>query len=119
MPNFEEHFGISALTGLVSYLAAKKQLGNEPVTAGEAVGVAILSGVVGTLPDTFEPPTNPKHRKFFHSASSLGILAAANERMVQKPELTSNQKAFLIALSVAYAMHVLADSTTPTGIPPL
>jgi len=116
MPNFEEHFGISAITGLVAYVAAKKQAGGEPVTAGEAIGVAILSGAAGALPDAIEPPTSPKHRKFFHSTASLGILIAANRKLATESH-ASDTKALFAALSVAYAMHLLADSGTSAGLP--
>jgi membrane-bound metal-dependent hydrolase YbcI (DUF457 family) len=117
MPNFGDHVAISAFAGLLTYAVAKKQMGGAPITAGEAVGVAILSIGSGVLPDAIEPPTDPKHRKFFHSTANLGLLVLANKKIAERTDLTPEQKALIMALSAAYASHLLADSTTSAGLP--
>ncbi len=117
MPNSKEHFWMSALLGLTTYAILKQRMIGEQINAREAIGVAFLSGAAGMMPDALEPADSPQHRRFFHSCTGLGTLVCANEKVMQNPEYTPQQKALLAAISVAYASHIIVDSTTPAGIP--
>ena len=78
---------------------------------------AIIGGIIGSiLPDMIEPPDHYTHRGFFHSVSMMRFL------------LVALIVSFLIAfyetwvwsvfyVIVGYVMHLLADGTTPMGLP--
>ena len=117
MPNTDEHAVYSAIAGLFTYAIVKKQMTGEQISTDEAIGVLLVSGGVGTAPDLLEPPTSPRHRGIFHSFSSLGPLAYVSDRVMKNEVYTPRQKALFAALAAAYATHLLADSTTPAGLP--
>ena len=86
MSNSDEHLIGSALMGLLTYAIVKPKMTGEQMSADEAIGVALVSGIVGIVPDALEPATNPWHRSFFHSYTGLGTLASVGERVIQDPK---------------------------------
>ncbi|HLP10630.1 MAG TPA: hypothetical protein VK177_01800 [Flavobacteriales bacterium] len=90
------------------------------VDMNQVVGNAVLGGGVGyacaTLPDILEPATNPNHRNFFHSYTTLGLTAYGAYK-VHQSTMTHQQKLLLNAAIVSYCSHLLADSETPNSLP--
>lgn len=118
MPNKEKHALIGGLAALFGYVAIKRLLNEEPVPK-TALGCGIAGAGIGTLPDELDPPTNPKHRHFAHSATMGGTVIASTWKMMDNTEITNEQKAILGSLAVAYLSHLIFDSDTPAGIPPI
>jgi membrane-bound metal-dependent hydrolase YbcI (DUF457 family) len=116
MSSKEEHQIFGALVGASSYLGYKNAR-NEPLILGELIGFALGGGFVASLPDEIEPPTNPKHRKFFHSGSALALAAVAAKAISENPQLTPMQKHTYLTGIAAYCGHLVQDSTTPAGLP--
>jgi len=116
MPSRGTHIAIGiAVTGL-AYLGYKV-LKQEPMTWQGALGTVSLGGLIAVLPDITEPATDPNHRGFFHSVTLLTILGWANYNVCQSPNLDPSVKKTLVLGSLAYASHLIVDSTTPKGLP--
>ena len=84
---------------------------------GPTLAVAIFGSLIGSLaPDVIEPAGHYTHRDFFHSKKILKYLVA--------PLLISFPVMFFVPIFewvffclIGYEMHLLADSTTPMGLP--
>jgi membrane-bound metal-dependent hydrolase YbcI (DUF457 family) len=116
MSNKLVHAVIGGVAGLFVY-GVYKYLKNEKMSLEGAVGSIALGSLVGLTPDVVEPATNPNHRHFFHSLASLAILIFANCKGWQSEKLTDIQKLALLVASVGYGSHLLADCSTPKGLP--
>lgn len=118
MPNLNQHLGISAVVSAGTYLFMCRYYGRKPAfgefLACEAVGLA-----AGVAPDMLEPATDPNHRAFGHSLTlgtglaRFGIVRCCREN-ADWEEFTKIVSAVAI---VSYAVHLIADSCTPKGLP--
>ncbi len=111
-----EHLGWGAVSAGVTFLARKKER-NETATLEEVAGQCILGAIGGALPDLAEPADSPRHRKSAHSATSLVLIAKLIQTANENQQLSQVQKDSWTSLGVGYSSHVIADSTTPAGIP--
>lgn len=118
MPNKQDHAIIGGVASLIGYCAIMRFL-NEKPNPKTAAGCTLVGAGIGTLPDELDPPTNPRHRRFAHSSTMGGAIVAGTSKMMGSPELSNEQKAILGALAAAYLSHLLFDSDTPAGIPPI
>ena len=126
MPNFKTHATIGTLTGgsLAAVLCINEQvqegieLNNvdwKKVLTAFVVG-GFLGLITSSLPDIFEPGTNPFHRKFFHSFSCLVLLTTGVLKFIPKEDKDGTKKYVLSGL-LGYGSHIILDSQTPMGIP--
>lgn len=116
MPGMNEHLGWGALSAGAAFLARKKAR-NETATLDEVAGQCILGAIGGALPDVFEPADSPRHRKSAHSATGLVLLGVLIQAANENQQMSQVQKDSWTSLGVGYSSHVIADSTTPAGIP--
>lgn len=133
MANRDTHDIIGISTGVLATLLSALQQGRQP-SIWELLGGG-LGGLGGSrAPDLLEPAHHPHHRQFAHSFMVLvggGASLAGPSRSAQaalggaaQRETEPVMRALLgvaggmaIALPAGYASHVLADATTPRGIP--
>jgi hypothetical protein len=133
MANRDTHDAIGLAAGLAATLISALSQGREPSPL-ELLGGAV-GGLVGARgPDTIEPAHHPHHRQFAHSAALLlgggaGVVPAsrkAQNDLAQAAEIETDPfaravKQFAsgatVGLPAGYASHVVADATTPRGIP--
>ncbi|WP_082128424.1 metal-dependent hydrolase [Kosmotoga pacifica] len=66
------------------------------------------------LPDLLEPARNPNHRSFFHSWLVLSILLVIAFKISKKEHIKAVS---LLSFITGYKSHLLADMTTPKGLP--
>ena len=100
--------------GVVAFLISYAISGFSP---GPILAVAIIGSMIGSLaPDLIEPARHYTHRDFFHSKRILKYLIV--------PLLISFPIMFFVPIFewiffifIGYEMHLLADSTTPMGLP--
>lgn len=116
MPNRDAHALLGGLTGLASYCLYETSEGRKPTLLG-AVLSAAGGAAAGVLPDVFEPADNPNHRSTMHSVSLLGVGAIGVKRYIERPDVSLNAKRAAVVLGSGYASHLVADSTTPKGLP--
>lgn len=115
MASGKVHTQVGAAIGAAFSLADKSKISviNNPVVFG-AVGA-----VAGKLPDLFEPATNPHHRQFFHSYTTMGLVGLGLFKTFEwEPEDNFEhfaRKLILIA-GAAYLSHLFLDMTTPRGL---
>lgn len=67
-----------------------------------------------------EPATNPRHRSVFHSEVFLiYILAMLIKSLINKEDINEEEILEITkrAILVGYGSHLIADSTTPAGLP--
>jgi inner membrane protein len=144
--NGKAHAKIGLFAGCASGLALSIEANRQPAIA-EVVGWAVGGIGGAKLPDILEPAFHPGHRKFCHSgtvlAADLAFLQsatlkswiewlhdeAANQRTkgLNEPDyaiwhsiaalLLEFLAGILPAIPGGYASHLLADCTTPCGIP--
>ena len=110
MPNKETHFTIAIIV-LIGLIYLK-------FPAGYAFALVIGS----ILPDIFEPAYHYTHRNFFHSKrmlkyALLTIIALPIGFLLSRINLSSGLFFFIGYLALGYVLHLLADSTTPMGLP--
>jgi membrane-bound metal-dependent hydrolase YbcI (DUF457 family) len=112
----EKHAILGALIAGGGYLGYKllKQESPDPI---EAIISLVGGAIAGVVPDILEPATHPGHRSLFHSPAILALIAQGNRKVWQSEQLTESQKTMLSLLSAAYASHLVADGTTPKGLP--
>jgi len=103
---------VGALVGFIDYLTKLDNQNDKELDFLELILWVVSCGLVGSLsarlPDILEPATNPNHRKFFHSillllTSGTGTLTLTNS--------------LIKAFCAGYVSHLIADLTTPKGLP--
>jgi len=110
--------------GALSCIATLAVINDDPEKqsiAHDPFVVSILGVIGGALPDKIEPASiGPHHRQFFHSLVTLGAVGYGVYKAYKWEPETEWEK-FLrigaIMLGVGYASHLIADSTTPKGLP--
>lgn len=82
--------------------------------------ISFISAFIGSiLPDIIEKPTNPDHRKFFHSWFILSIFFIASFVFcfVLIPLYDTKSYIYIIfAFLLGYLSHLLLDATTKKGL---
>lgn len=87
-------------------------------TALAAVGASTAGSLVGSmLPDILEPATSPNHRGLFHSLLFLGLLGGLLYWLWQRNGRPHVGLAFAMGLVGGCGSHLVADATTPHGLP--
>ncbi len=133
MASRDAHDAIGFGIGFAATLISAVNQGRQPSLL-ELVGGA-LGGLCGSHgPDAIEPAYHPHHRQFAHSATLLigggarafptalkmqNDLARSAERETDPLMKAIKQLASgaAVGLPAGYASHVVADATTPRGIP--
>jgi len=110
--------------GALSCIATLAAINDEPKKqsiAHDPFVVSILGVIGGALPDKIEPASiGPHHRQFFHSLVTLGAVGYGVYKAYKWEPETDLGKCLRVAammLGVGYASHLIADSTTPKGLP--
>ena len=117
MPNATTHAALGFLFGAAGYIIVKK-LQNEEPDPVNALGWGVVGAGVALLPDLVEPSTaGPMHRSFVHSVAAAGAATYVTKKVWDNPELSSDEKAALVSVYGAFMSHLIADSTTPAGLP--
>ena len=84
------------------------------------LSISVVCVFIGSiLPDLIERPTNPDHRKFFHSWFMLSVFFVASFVVcfVLIPLYESRVFVYLIfAFLLGYLSHLLLDATTKKGL---
>ena len=84
------------------------------------LSIAAVSTLIGAiLPDLIERPTNPDHRKFFHSWFLLSIFFIASFVTCFVLIPLYNNRIFpypIFAFLLGYLSHLLLDATTTKGL---
>jgi len=109
--NRQSHIIIGIIVaGFISYLI-------DGFTLGPSLGYALVGGFVGSiLPDRIEPANYYTHRDFFHSVKFMRILGVV--LLVSLPiSFFITPFWFVFYGIIGYEMHLLADDTTPMGLP--
>ena len=144
--NSPAHVGLGAIAGPLVGVSLTVQAQRQP-TLPEVFGWFTGGIVGAKLPDLLEPAYCPRHRNFCHSAcllaadlallksptlqgwiqSLLNKAAEHRSRSMADPENAFQYAVYAVlceflagllpALFGGYASHLLADSTTPCGIP--
>lgn len=117
MSKFEEHRFEGALGGCIQrYLL--RQSRREQFTMRDLIEAGILGAFGGVLPDVLEPPNGPDHRGFGHSYSTMCLTAAKYKSIMNDFTVDQRTKEIISSIYVGAIIHLLADSTTPRGLPP-
>ena len=120
MPNFKQHAFIESAVGIVFSLVGyhvKKQYDNEACLDFEKLLAHAATGcIAASLPDLIEPATNPNHRGFFHSIIA-GIAVSWITYKAHDGRLDPRFKSLIGSMGLGYISHLLADGTTPQGLP--
>lgn len=95
--------------------------------SGSPVPYPWLSGILLTaagavVPDIIEPAFTGNHRGIFHSRGALRLLSGAfilaALLTVTAPPFTDRMQVYLAScFLLGYLSHLLADATTPRGLP--
>lgn len=111
-----DHAILGALIAGGGYLVYKlsKQESPDPV---EAIVSLVGGAIAGVAPDILEPAASPNHRSLFHSGAILALIAQGSRKVLQSDQLTESQKVIVSLLGASYASHLIADGTTPKGLP--
>lgn len=120
IPNFKQHALIGAGAGagvyLLSYLKKKREDSEMQFDLGKFLIHTAFGCIAASVPDLLEPATSPNHRNVFHSIAAVSLiiwLVYKVENSQIDPELNS----MLSSAGLGYVSHLLADSTTPKGLP--
>jgi len=116
MSNSKEHALFGFLVGTGAYLLAKR-IQNEKINWGNALGWGVVGAGVALVPDILEPALSPIHRGAAHSLVAGGTVLYATKKAWDSENLTSDQKTAVASVAAAYLSHLIADSTTPAGLP--
>lgn len=109
--NRQAHIIIGLIAaGFISFLI-------DGFTLGPSLGYALVGGFIGSLlPDRIEPADSFDHRDFFHSKTLMRMLGVV--MLVSLPvSFFITWVWFIFYGIVGYEMHLLADGTTPMGLP--
>ena len=123
--NRKEHLRIGTICGIgmgmtylfIKYNKKKKLESKDLLIAGGIFGVCTSASI---LPDLIEPATNPRHRGIFHSELLLITeLVIFVKSLIDKKDISEIEVMEILKLAglVGYGSHLLADSTTPAGLP--
>ena len=118
MANFNQHLGIGAATGAVTYLAMCKYL-DRPFDLGEMLGCMAVSTAAAVVPDIVEPALTPNHRGFAHSLVTGSALArvAWDRCGDQNQDWEQFEKILFASAAAGYLSHLVADGCTPRSLP--
>jgi len=116
MPNRKQHIGLGCLVGVLTYLVVKNTQNETPI-AGTLLASAVGGAAMGGLPDNIEPAEGGDHRGPAHSWTTAVGVVHLSQKAWGSPNLSTEQKAFLIAMGAAYLSHLVTDSTTPASLP--
>jgi len=75
-----------------------------------AAGAYAIGGAAGAFPDILEPATTPRHREFFHSWTTLGLLTWGTYQLLQSP-LNPALKWLGGVVATGYVVHLIDDAT--------
>ena len=120
MPNRKLHIMMGAVAAgcfnLGNQVLKSQDKGELSIDIGDVLLASTFGAIGGALPDVFEPPIHPNHRRFCHSYfSMLGIsLGTAGTNTEKCPRL---YKTMIVSLGIGYISHLVADSRTPKGLP--
>jgi membrane-bound metal-dependent hydrolase YbcI (DUF457 family) len=115
MSSSNTHLAIGLIAGVLGY-AGYKRIRGEEIKFGGAVKAGITGGLFALAPDIIEPATNPNHRSTMHSISALVAGGYGATKGIQNSN-SNELSELLIAAFAGYSSHLLADSTTPKGLP--
>jgi membrane-bound metal-dependent hydrolase YbcI (DUF457 family) len=82
----------------------------------DTAGGAALGAGASIIPDILEPPTNPHHRKIFHSLAMV-VVASIAVTKIKKSNLPVSTKHRITTAGLGFISHLIMDSTTPYGLP--
>ncbi|GJQ28800.1 MAG: hypothetical protein HBSAPP03_06840 [Phycisphaerae bacterium] len=145
MPNRREHIGIALIAQLGVELLRKSDLSDDD-RFWDVIGAALGATCGGVLPDILEPALSPDHRQFAHGmlpaaavawfgkgkhregCDALYAWASAGLRPGEHAHAADGQNelprwmrfivaGFFRAVPTGYVSHLLADATTPRGLP--
>lgn len=118
--NGPTHRAIGAATCVLAFAAIDKHPNQQSIAHNPLV-IAALGAFGGALPDKLEPASiGPHHRQFFHSLVALGGVGYGVYRAYRWEPTTDWEKCLrviLIAIGLGYLSHLIADFTTPRGLP--
>ncbi len=115
MSSSNMHLAVGLIAGILGYTGYKRLKGEE-IKLGGVVKAGITGGLFALAPDIIEPATNPNHRATMHSIAALVAGSYGTAKGIQN--CNSNELSELIIAAFAgYTSHLLADSTTPKGLP--
>jgi membrane-bound metal-dependent hydrolase YbcI (DUF457 family) len=120
MPNLKTHLVVGAATGAVLNILYQAGKSRRAATYRfDLLQFAACTGAgatVGALADVIEPATTPNHRAFFHSVTfgGVGTYACFGPHSDNWSQETKEGGRFLW---LCYLSHLVADSTTPKGLP--
>jgi membrane-bound metal-dependent hydrolase YbcI (DUF457 family) len=112
----EKHAILGALIAGGGYLGYKLSKKESPDLV-EAIVSFVGGAIAGVAPDILEPANSPDHRSLCHSHTLLALITQGNRNVWRSENLKESQKVIASLLSAAYASHLIADGTTPKGLP--
>ena len=116
MPNAKTHFLVGAAIGAGLYCLIQKAQ-DQPIELHGLLGMGLVGGVAGLLPDIIEPATSPNHRELAHSFAALIAVGAGINNLNERQDMDAAQKGLWNTLALGYASHLLLDAGTPAGLP--
>jgi len=116
MPNSKTHFLVGAVIGAGLYCLIKKSQ-DQPIELSGVLGMGLVGGVAGLLPDIIEPATSPNHREFAHSIAALLVIGSGINKLHENQGIEAGQKELLLTLALGYGSHLLLDAGTPASLP--
>jgi len=118
--NGSAHKTIGAFTGIATLVAIDNHPDKQSIVHNPVIATS-LATLGGMLPDKFEPASlGPHHRQFCHSFVSMGLVGYGVYRAYKWEPQTELDKCLRIAaimIGVGYISHLIADSSTPRGLP--
>ena len=117
--NGSAHKAIGAISGIAT-LAIDDHPDKQSVAHNPLIATP-LATLGGMLPDLLEPASRgPHHRQFCHSVVAFGAVGYGVYRAYKWEPQTELNKCLRIAaimIGVGYISHLIADSSTPRGLP--
>ena len=116
MPNAKTHFLVGAAIGAGLYCFIKKSQ-DQPIELTGALGMGLIGGLAGLLPDLIEPAMSPHHRELAHSFTALVAVGSGINKLNENQGLETAQKELWLTLAFGYMSHLLLDAGTPASLP--